>query len=77
MIHTILIMILSTLFHRQQDYAVYGPNGGIATAILIEIGFLSNEEERNDLISESRKEKTAKAIAEGIVEYLKKTGGKK
>lgn len=39
MIHTILIMILSTLFHRQQDYAVYGPNGGIATHITLPDGF--------------------------------------
>jgi len=55
----------------------YVINHTTAPAILIEIGFLSNEEERNDLISESRKEKTAKAIAEGIMEYLKKSGGKK
>ena len=40
-------------------------------AILCEIGFLSNESERNDLITEKRKQKTAKAIADGIIEYLK------
>ena len=40
-------------------------------AILCEIGFISNEAERNDIITDSRKQKTAKAIAEGIIEYLK------
>lgn len=47
-------------------------------AILCEIGFLSNETERNDLITDARKQKTAKAIAEGIMEYLKSVnkGGK-
>lgn len=43
-----------------------------APAVLCEIGFLSNDAERNDLITESRKQKTAKAIAEGIMEYLKR-----
>jgi len=41
-------------------------------AVLVEIGFLSNDAERNDIITDSRKQKTAKAIAEGIIEYLKK-----
>ena len=40
-------------------------------AILVEIGFISNEEERQDLISEKRKQATAKAIAEGIKNYYK------
>ena len=40
-------------------------------AILVEIGFLSNEEERQDMISEKRKQATAKAIAEGIKNYYK------
>lgn len=32
-------MILSTLFHRHLNYAVYGPNGGIATRITLPEGF--------------------------------------
>ncbi len=40
-------------------------------AILVETGFLSNTEERAALVSESRKQKTAKAIAEGIIEYCR------
>ena len=49
----------------------YVINHTTVPAILCEIGFLSNEEERNELITDSRKQKTAKAIAEGIIEYLK------
>ena len=40
-------------------------------AVLVETGFLSNPEERAELITEKRKQETAKAIAEGIIEYLK------
>ena len=40
-------------------------------AVLVETGFLSNPEERAELITEKRKQATAKAIAEGIIEYLK------
>ena len=40
-------------------------------AILLEIGFISNDEEREDLVSVKRKKATAKAIAEGIMNYYK------
>ncbi|MCQ2789357.1 MAG: N-acetylmuramoyl-L-alanine amidase [bacterium] len=40
-------------------------------AILCEIGFISNDDERNDLITDKRKQQTAKAIAEGIMSYFK------
>lgn len=49
----------------------YVINHTTVPAVLCEIGFLSNPEERNELITDSRKQKTAKAIAEGIIEYLK------
>ena len=48
----------------------YVINHTTVPAVLCEIGFLSNPEERNELITESRKQRTAKAIAEGIIEYL-------
>ena len=48
----------------------YVINHTTVPAVLCEIGFLSNPEERNELITDSRKQKTAKAIAEGIIEYL-------
>lgn len=41
-----------------------------APAILVEIGFISNEDERNELLGNHRKQQTAKAIAEGILDYL-------
>lgn len=40
-------------------------------AVLVETGFISNADERAELITEKRKQATAKAIAEGIIEYLK------
>lgn len=42
-----------------------------APAVLVEIGFISNAQERNELVSEKRKEQTAKVLADAIVEYLK------
>ena len=42
-----------------------------APSILIEIGFISNLEERSRLIKKSRKEDIAESIADGILEYLK------
>ena len=49
----------------------YVINHTTVPAVLVEMGFLSNPEERAELITESRKQKTAQAIAEGIIEYLK------
>lgn len=42
-----------------------------APSILIEMGFISNLEERAKLIKNNRKEEIADSIAEGILEYLK------
>ena len=53
----------------------YVINHTTVPAVLCEIGFISNDEERADIITEERKQKTAKAIADGIIEYLK-SGGK-
>ena len=39
-------------------------------AILVEIGFISNDKERAELVSEQRKQQTAKAVAEGILKYF-------
>ncbi len=54
----------------------YVINHTTVPAILVEMGFISNVDERNELITDSRKQKTAKAIAEGIIEYLKANGKK-
>lgn len=49
----------------------YVINHTTAPAILVEIGFISNPSERAQLVSETRKQATAKAIAEGIDDYFK------
>ncbi len=49
----------------------YVINHTTAPAVLVEIGFLSNPAEREQIMSEARKQATAKAIAEGIYEYFK------
>ena len=41
-----------------------------APAVLLELGFISNDGERNALTSEQRQNDSAKAIADGIVKYL-------
>ena len=55
----------------------YVINHTTVPAVLCEIGFLSNEKERNEMLTDNRRQKTAKAIAEGIMEYLRSCGGKK
>jgi len=50
----------------------YVINHTTAPAILVEVGFISNQHERNELLGEKRKQATAKAIAEGLIEYFKK-----
>ncbi len=48
----------------------YVINHTTAPAILVEMGFLSNDAERALLVTEGRKQQVAKAVADGIVEYL-------
>lgn len=55
----------------------YVINHTTVPAVLVEIGFISNENERNELVTDLRKQKTAKAIADGIIEYLQSVNGKK
>ena len=50
----------------------YVINHTTAPAVLVEMGFLSNPSERAQIVTESRKSNTAKAIVEGIDEYFKK-----
>ena len=53
---------------RSRFYVI---NHTAVPAILVEIGFISNTEERNSLITPQRKQQTAEGIAEGILEYFK------
>ena len=41
-----------------------------APAVLLELGFISNEQERTSLTSEQRQTDSAQAIADGIINYL-------
>ena len=41
-----------------------------APAVLLELGFISNDKERNSMQSEKRQTDSAQAIAEGIINYL-------
>jgi N-acetylmuramoyl-L-alanine amidase len=43
-------------------------------SILVEIGFISNDNERSELLTSSRQDATAKAIADGILKYLENKG---
>ena len=73
---------LAQIVHASLASAVQSVNRGLfkskfyvinhttSPAILIEIGFISNADERAQLISEKRKQDTAQAIADGIQKYL-------
>ena len=76
-------MQLAQTVHSSFASAVHSPNRGLfkskfyvinhttSPAILVEIGFISNSDERTALTGESRKQATAKSIADGIQEYFK------
>jgi len=58
---------------KSQFYVI---NHTEAPAILVEIGFISNADEREAIITQKRQSEIAKAISDGVMEYLK-TRGKK
>ena len=70
-VHTHLVKAIDTKDRGLFKSKFYVINHTTVPAILVEMGFLSNEEERAELVTDSRKQKTAKAIAEGIIEYIK------
>ncbi len=59
---------------KSQFYVI---NHTEAPAILVEIGFISNTNEREAIITEKRQSEIAKAISNGIMEYLKTKGKEK
>lgn len=75
---------LANTIHSKMIKAIQTPNRGLfrskfyvinhttVPAVLLEIGFISNEAERAELITPKRKQATAQAIAEGIIEYINK-----
>lgn len=50
----------------------YVINHTTCPSILVETGFISNPEERAELLTKERRQKTAEAIAKGILKYLGK-----
>ena len=70
-VHSHLMKEIDTKDRGLVKSKFYVINHTTVPAILVEMGFLSNDEERAELISDKRKQKTAKAIAEGIIEYCK------
>ena len=76
-------MALAQTVHSSFASAIHSPNRGLfkskfyvinhttSPAILIEIGFISNANERGQLVGEKRKQDTAKSIADGIQNYFK------
>ncbi len=70
-VHTHLMKEIDTKDRGLVKSKFYVINHTTVPAILVETGFISNAEERSELVAETRKKKTAKAIAEGIIEYIK------
>lgn len=50
----------------------YVTNNEICPAVIVEVGFMSNEEELNNLLDEKYQTKIAKAISYGIINYFNK-----
>lgn len=70
-VHAALLNNINTNNRGLFKSKFYVINHTTAPAVLVEAGFISNPSERSQLVSESRKNATAKAIAEGIDEYFK------
>lgn len=71
-VHSSLISYVKACDRGLFKSKFYVINHTCVPAILVEIGFISNDSERAELVTEDRKQKTAKAIADGIIKYLNK-----
>lgn len=71
-VHSSLISYINTKDRGLFKSRFYVINHTTVPAILVEIGFISNDAERAELVSEQRKQQTAKAIADGVLRYLNK-----
>ena len=73
---------LANTIHSKMTHAIKTTNRGLfkskfyvinhttVPAVLLEIGFISNDGERAELVTSRRQQATAQAIAEGIIEYF-------
>lgn len=71
-VHADLVSCVKSLDRGLFKSRFYVINHTSVPAILVEIGFISNDEERAELVSEQRRQQTATAIADGILKYLNK-----
>ncbi len=69
-VHRELIKKLTVVDRGLFKSKFYVINHTEAPAVLLELGFISNEQERNSLASEQRQSDSAQAIANGIIQYL-------
>ena len=69
-IHSELVSNLSEYDRGLFKSKFYVINHTIAPAILIEVGFLSNEDERKELLTPERQNATVKAVADGLIRYF-------
>ena len=70
-VHAALASAIDTKNRGLFKSKFYVINHTTAPAILMEIGFISNDKERAELTSPARKKATAKAIVEGVENYFK------
>lgn len=70
-VHTALASAINSKNRGLFKSKFYVINHTTSPAILVEIGFISNDSERAQLVSEKRKQDTAKAIVEGVKNYFK------
>lgn len=71
-VHSSLMSVIRSRDRGLFKSRFYVINHTTTPAILVEMGFMSNDNERCELISEKRKQQTAEAIANGILRYLNK-----
>lgn len=69
-VHKSLVTNIQSLDRGLFKSRFYVINHTEAPSVLLELGFISNDRERNALLTEERKNKSAEAIAEGIINYL-------
>ena len=70
-VHSNLIKNIKCIDRGLINSKFYVINHTEAPAILVEVGFISNIAERNELFEEKRQNATAKAIKNGVLEYFK------
>ena len=71
-IHKRLVGRLRVKDNKVRRAKFYVINHTTMPAILLELGYISNRNERGQLVQATRQQKAAEAVANGVVDYLKK-----